>query len=500
MINLREKPFNLSEEEIVWVNETKKSMSLEEKVGQLFVMSNITAVKELNSRLLSIKPGGVHVGFLSPEATKENQQELINDLQNGSNIPLLITGDLESGGSGGSTDGTNFGALMQVGAMNDAEAALKFGQFTEAEGCAMGFNWAFGPVIDLNYNFENPIVNTRSLGDRPELVERMSLQIIKGIQQNNSMAACIKHWPGDGMDNRDQHKLTTKNSMNMQEWRNTYGKLYKSAIDAGVKTVMSAHISLPAYMEELGITDIKRKYAPGSLSSELNIKLLREELGFQGVIVSDATGMVGMDSYCSRKDLVPGCIASGVDMFLFTNDLEYDYNSMLEGVANGTITSERLEEAVTRILGLKASLKLNTMKKEGTLLKKPVELDVVGCQEHLDFAFEIAKRSVTLVKDTQNLLPINPRKYKKVLLISIGSDGFIFSEAGTYDGKDVEELLVKEGFEVKEYKDNLVTVSIQGNVMPLIHTLNNYEITNLDVKTQSLEELFMHYYGGKKNV
>ncbi|MDQ0878471.1 beta-glucosidase-like glycosyl hydrolase [Paenibacillus sp. V4I3] len=288
-------------------------------------------------------------GF-SPHATKQHQASIIRDLQKRSKVPLLVSGDLENGGQGGAADGTNLASNMQLAAANEPDLATAFGAAIEVEGYAMGFNWVYGPVIDINYNYQNPIVNIRSFGDTPDIVEQTALPVMNAIQKNNRMATCVKHWPGDGMDDRDQHKVLTNNTLTMKEWRKTYGRVYKSAIEKGIKTVMSAHITLPSYYEELGITDVRTKHTPGSLSYELNTKLLREELGFNGLIVSDATSMIGMTSFGRRKDIIPQCIASGVDMFLFTNDMHEDFQAMLQGVHDGVLTEERLNEAVTRIL------------------------------------------------------------------------------------------------------------------------------------------------------
>ncbi|CAN7427948.1 glycoside hydrolase family 3 protein [Paenibacillus sp. LjRoot56] len=437
---LRQKPFYLSEFDVSWVKETRDGLSLEEKVGQLFVVVQKPFSPEPED-LLSIKPGGVHLFAFSPDATKINQQAKIANMQSRSKLPLLVTGDLESGGFGGAVDGTNLGMNMQVAATGKPELAQAFGKGIEVEGSAIGFNWVFGPVLDINYNYQNPIVNTRAFGDTPEVVETYAIPVVEGVQETGRMAACVKHWPGDGMDDRDQHKVLTVNGMPMQQWRETYGRVYRSAFEAGVKSVMSAHIALPAYYEELGIHDVRKQHTPGSLSYELNVKLLREELGFNGLIISDASAMVGMTSWGPRHEIVPQCIASGVDMFLFTADLKYDFEAMLQGVNDGIITEERLNEAVTRVLALKASLGLH--------LERPAlqDLACVGSDEHVSLAQEIARTSVTLVKDTQNVLPISPEKHNRVLLIASGSEGSLFTENGA-GGSGFEQMLVTEGFEV----------------------------------------------------
>ncbi len=453
MIDFKAKPFNLSDTDIEWVEKTRDGLTTEEKVGQLFIVQNIDLMdfsltkdvtEEVFLRALKYKVGGVHQFAFSPNSFKEHQQSMLNMLQGRSEIPLLISGDLETGGNMGAHDGTYFGRQMQVAAANGVDTSQRYGEVIAREGGAIGYNWHFGPVVDINYNFQCAITNTRTFGDTPEVVRKHMMPTIEGIQKNG-MAACAKHWPGDGVDDRDQHHLTSVNAYSMEKWRRTYGRIYREVIDGGVKTIMSAHIALPAYYEELGITDTTSKHTPASLSYEMNQKLLREELGFNGLIVSDATPMVGMQSHCPRNELVPLSIAAGIDMFLFVYDIDYDYNAMLEGVRNGIVTEERLNEAVTRILALKASQGLHRAKQSGTLIKKKEDLTIVGCDQHRDWARDCAKNSVTLVKDVQNLLPLSKDRYKRVLLIPSGASGFAGDH---FDGKEFEELLTKEGFEV----------------------------------------------------
>jgi beta-N-acetylhexosaminidase len=196
VIRLDTKPFYLSAEDIQWVEYTLTSLTVEEKVGQLFVVVDLPFGQKEKPDLLKIKPGGVHVFAFGPNAKKEHQQSLIRDLQKRSALPLLISGDLENGGQGGAADGTNFATNMQLAAVNDLDLSAAFGEGIEAEGTALGFNWVFGPVADINVNFQNPIVNIRAFGDTPEIVAKNATAVIQGIQKNGRMAACAKHWPG----------------------------------------------------------------------------------------------------------------------------------------------------------------------------------------------------------------------------------------------------------------------------------------------------------------
>ena len=154
-------------------------------------------------------------------------------LQENSKIPMLISANLESGGNGIVQEGTMIGSQMQVAATDDDEMAYKLGVVAGREGSAVGANWAFAPIIDIDYNFRNPITNTRTLGSDPDRVRRMGVQYVKGVQEYG-VAASIKHFPGDGMDERDQHLVTSINSMSCEDWDKTYGAAYKACIEAGL--------------------------------------------------------------------------------------------------------------------------------------------------------------------------------------------------------------------------------------------------------------------------
>jgi beta-N-acetylhexosaminidase len=272
---------------------------------------------------------------------------------------------------------------------------------------------------------------------------------MKGIHECG-LAVSLKHWPGDGVDGRDQHLVTSINSLPVEEWDETYGKIYKRMIDAGANTVMAAHIMLPAYSRKLrpGIKD--EDIMPASLAPELNYKLLREQLGFNGLIVTDATGMAGFTVAMSREMAVPSTIAAGCDIFLFTVDLKEDLEYMMKGVQKGILSVERLDEAVTRILALKASLKLHKRKAEGALVPDETALKVLNCPEHRAWAKECADKAITLVKDTQKLLPLTVEKHNRILLYVLGDMGGYLDEGQGVSGKFIK-LLEDRGFVVTKF-------------------------------------------------
>lgn len=444
MIDLKAKPFYLKEEDIKWVEETFNEMDLNEKIGQLFCPVGVTDDEAVLKDFLSkIKPGGM----MYRPAKGEDIRRIHKVLQDNSKIPLLISANLEAGGNGIASDGTYFGKQMQVAATDNDEMAYRLGLVGGREGRAAGCNWAFAPIVDIDMNFRNPITNVRTYGSNPERVLRMARQCMKGMNESG-IAVSIKHFPGDGVDERDQHLLSSVNSLSVEEWDKTYGMVYKGLIEDGAQTVMAGHILLPNYSKKLNPNLKDEEIMPATLSKELLNGLLREKLGFNGLIVTDATAMIGFNVAERREISVPKSIACGCDMFLFNKNVEEDFYFMLKGIENGILTIERVDEAVIRILATKAALGLHKQIEEGTLVLDKKELSILKCEEHETWARECADKSVTLVKDTQNLLPITPEKYKKIRLYVLGdSEDGGFKEGEKVSDK-VKEQLEYEGFVV----------------------------------------------------
>lgn len=444
-MDLKAKPFNLNEKQVKWVEDTLASLSTREKVGQLFCINVVTEgvgdlVAELNQ--LDIQPGSYMTRSMPAKVVQENFRQL----QKHAKLPLLFAANLERGADGVCDEGTCFGTQMEVAATDDLEVSYKSGLVCGREGAALGCNWNFGPILDIDTNFHNPITNTRVSSSDPEKVLEMNRAFIRGMKETG-MAVSIKHWPGDGRDERDQHMVTSINSSTVEEWDATYGRIYRTMIEEGAETLMSAHIMLPAYSRKLrpGIKD--EDILPGSLSYELNNDLLRGQLGFNGLIVSDATTMNGFMQTMSRDKAVPTCVANGCDIFLFVCNLEEDFNLMMDGLKNGILTEERLNEAVTRILALKASLGLPEKFAAGTMVPGPEALEVFRDETHRNWARECADKAVTLVKDTQHILPLDPKKYKRVLLHVLGDVGGYHDPTKDHAKRFIEQL-EKRGFEI----------------------------------------------------
>ncbi|WP_302537355.1 glycoside hydrolase family 3 protein [Clostridium saudiense] len=443
MIKFNENPFYLSEEQIKWINDTYSSMTLEEKIGQLFCPIVFTKDEKELQELINKKHIG---GMLYREGPGEEIRKAHKILQDTSQIPLLTASNLEYGGNGSAVEGTYFGREMLVSATGDVKKAYQLGKVSCSEGAAVGVNWAFAPVVDIDRNYHNPITNVRTFGDDVDTIIEMSKAYIEAAHEEG-VATSVKHFPGDGIDERDQHLLTSVNSLSCEEWDNTYGKIYKEMIKAGTLTVMAAQIAMPAYEEYFDGEECKR-ILPATLSKNLLIKLLRERLGFNGLITTDATPMVGFCSAMDRETAVPMSIECGCDMFLFNRNMDEDFVLMKKGYENGILSDERLEEAVKRILATKAALRLPEKKKEGKLVPTEEALKILNCETYDTWAKECADKGVTLVKDTQNLLPLDPLKQRRVLLEVMGD--FDSNERVT---NSFVKKLEEEGFDVTVYKN-----------------------------------------------
>ena len=444
MVDMKAKPFHLTDEDCKWVEDTIADMSLDEKIGQLFF--NMGSSREED--YLKMTVNDYHIGGIRYNPGKaEEIHEQNRILQENSKIPLLIACNCDNGGSGACSDGTHIATAAACGAANDEETAWNTGYVSGREGTAVGCNWDFGPVCDILYNWRNTIINTRAYGSDPEEVVKNAKAYVRGVRKSQ-MAVCCKHFPGDGVEELDQHLVMGVNTLSCEEWDASFGWVYKQMIDEGIESIMAGHIALPAYSRKLcpGIAD--EDIRPATLSKELLTGLLREKLGFNGLILTDASHMAGMTSALPRSRQVPEAIAAGCDMFLFFNDIEEDFNYMMEGWKSGIITDERLNDALRRILGLKASLKLHEKKEKGNLVPPQEGLTVIGCEEHLAMASLAAKKSITLVKDTAKNLPISPKTHPRACAFIISAPPISRKNRPDPVKEVVREELEKRGYQV----------------------------------------------------
>ncbi|MFF2844425.1 gluconokinase, GntK/IdnK-type [Paenarthrobacter sp. NPDC057981] len=447
LVDLKAAPFTLDDSAVEWVEATIASMTLEEKIGQLFINHNNDYSPEYLDNVLE----NFHVGGMryrpGPSAAV---QEHIRYAQSKTRIPLLVASNPEMGGAGSCDDGTFVSTHLQAGSHPDKAIARRMGEVAGVETAALGCNWAFAPIVDIHYNWRNTVISTRAFGNTPEIVVERAKEYFDGISESPTVCA-MKHFPGDGVDERDQHVVTSYNTLGYDEWDQSYGHVYREMIGHGVQSIMVGHIGAPEVSRHFRPAMTDAEIRPATLAPELLQDLLRGELGFNGLVLTDASLMVGLTQAMKRRDLVPATIAAGCDMFLFFRNPEEDFGFMLDGYKAGIITDARLEDALRRILGLKASLGLHVASRE-SLVPAPDALAVIGSEAHRAIAAEIADKTVTLVKDTAGNLPITPTTHKRIRLYGI-SGGADFTRADPLAYLDiVREELEAAGFEVDVFK------------------------------------------------
>ena len=381
----------------------------------------------------------------------------------------MIASNCEAGGNGGVGGGTYVSCGAATAASRDPECAYQAAKVGGIEAMAIGSNWNFAPIVDLLYNWRNTIVQLRSFNHDVDETIRYAKAFFRG-ERECDVATCIKHFPGDGLEENDQHLMMGLNDMDCETWMNTFGKVYKELIDDGVMTVMAGHIAQPAWQRALADGPVEDKdILPATQCKELISGLLKEQLGFNGLVVTDASHMIGMFASGPRSLVVPRAIAAGCDMFLFFNDMEEDFGYMMEGYRSGLITQERMQDALMRILGVKAAIGLHKKQAAGTLMPPKEGIKVVGCEEHKAIAAACADKAITLVKDTQGYLPLDPAKSKKLRIVYLQGEGHVV--AGKLEKPDdaplknlIREELEKEGFAVTYADEPEVAAKGKGSM------------------------------------
>ncbi len=461
MVDLKARPYYLSEEDIAWVKETISSMTAEEKVGQLFFQLTM-GIEEgyLQGLMEKYHLGGCRYNNM-PAGAVQMQNAI---LQKHAKVPLFIACNTETGGNGACSDGTFIGSGIKIGATGNLEYAKMLGQYSNEEAAALGCNMAFAPVCDIHYHWENTEVVARAFGNDPKRVAEMSKAYLQGAHTIEGFACAAKHFPGNGQDFRDAHISNNVNAFTEDEWMHTYGMVYKTLIDADLDAVMGGHIMMPEYMRAVkpGITD--EEMLPATLCPEIMTGLLRGKLGFNGMVVTDASHMVAMTNRMTRREMLPASINAGCDMFLFFNDPDEDFGIMLDAYTSGVISEERMTEALTRILGLKARMGLHKKSKEKLVPSVPAPT-VLGKTEYKAAAEAISKGSITLVKyKDENVLPLTPEKYKRIMIVYVkgaaGPMDFLAQMAmgGGVQKNPAETLrdkLIEKGFDAFIYESPL---------------------------------------------
>lgn len=402
--------FALDEEDKVWIEQTMANMSLREKIAQMIMpwaygseLKESSAQYERFVRLSKYTKVG---GFIFFQGDIENTAKNINFLQENSDVPLLISADFERGLGYRLSDATEFPSHMSVTAAEDVNLAYQMGKIIALESRAIGVHQNFAPVADINNNPFNPIINNRSFSEDKGLVSQYSIAFIRGSKAGR-MISTAKHFPGHGNTNVDSHKELPTILLDRINLANNELVPFTRLIKAGVPSVMIGHLYVPALEPYERI--------PSSLSRRIVTDLLQAEMGFDGLIVTDAMNMNAVTNYYSVGEASVLAVKAGNDIILMPPDEELAINSIYFAVEDGEISQERIDHSVRKILAAKRWLKLdkNKITPIGSIK------DVIGKRQHLRLSREIAERSVTLVKNDDGIIPLDPSAYKNIAFITI---------------------------------------------------------------------------------
>ncbi|MCX6161795.1 MAG: glycoside hydrolase family 3 C-terminal domain-containing protein [Ignavibacteriae bacterium] len=399
--------------EFDYTSYTMKSMTLREKISQMIVSySDGFSLSESSSefkRLKNVVQNEKIGGIIFFKGNSVQQAELTNKLQSLAEIPLLISQDCERGTGMRLDDGSIFPSNMALGATRNKELAYQMGKIIALECKSFGVHQNYAPVMDVNNNPGNPIINVRSFGEDPKLVSMMGIQMIKGIQ-DAGLIATAKHFPGHGDTDVDSHSDLPVINFGMERLEEVELAPFKAAIETGVKSVMIAHLSFPALDNT--------PYLPSSLSKNIVDGLLIKKMGFGGLIVTDALNMDGITKHFNAKQVAVLCVEAGIDLILMPQGEKITIDAIEAAVKAGKISEERIDISVKKILDAKYKLGLNE--------NKYVDVNKVGetvnSSESKKISQMIADESITLVKDNGNLLPFGKKsKDKKCLIISLNN-------------------------------------------------------------------------------
>jgi beta-N-acetylhexosaminidase len=407
-------------EDQAWAETTLGTLSLEEKVGQLFMIRLRVGVSGVrNSEYLRISDSirKYHIGAVAMSAPPGGRFHhsdhgyqtvvLLNRLQAESKLPLLIAGDFEQGVLPAHLFGTTvFPHAMAFGAAGKADYAEEFGRITAQESRAIGVHWNLFPVADVNSNPANPIIGTRAFGANPDQVGTLVAAYIRGARANG-MLTTAKHFPGHGNTGTDSHLAVARVDEDLQLWRAVDLPPFRKAIEAGVDAVMTAHIRVPALDPDPNHV--------ATTSPRIVTDLLKNELGFRGIIVTDALDMAGLTRlYASNTGRAAvDAFKAGNDVLTMPADLDACYRAVLEAVRAGEISPERLDASVLKILKAKASLDLHKTR----FVDVEAIPRLVGNPENVAIGQRISDSSVTLVRDNGKVLPLQGRSARKTLRV-----------------------------------------------------------------------------------
>ncbi|MBR44552.1 MAG: hypothetical protein CME18_09080 [Gemmatimonadetes bacterium] len=423
-----------------WAERTLEQLTIEEKAGQLlmpwvlgdFAPEGSEGHERIFNFIEDLKIGGLIMSVGTPFGVAAK----LNALQAQSDLPLLVAADLETGAGfrmrgavqmpgtidlGGATD---FPSLMAVGATGNEEFAYEMGRITAVEARALGVHVPFAPVLDVNNNPDNPIINVRSFGEDPQQVAEMGIAFVRGVQDNGAIATG-KHFPGHGDTDVDSHVGLPVILHDRARMDSVELQPFRRAIDSGMGAIMSAHISVPS------LNGGERE--PSTLSHEVLTEILREELGFRGIVFTDAMDMSAVARQFRSGEAAVRALEAGADVILMPASVSGAIEGIVEAVRSGRLTEDRLDLSVMRVLETKENAGLH----EDRYVSLEEIPRTVGIPEHEEVADQIARKSITLLKNGNDLLPLAGTRSARVMSVSYRRSSDVL--AGRYFNRAMRE-------------------------------------------------------------
>jgi beta-N-acetylhexosaminidase len=418
-----------------WVESTLHKMAVNEKIGQLifatyhgsFTATDAAAYQQIMHDVNDLHVGGfINVTRMSPLGIVKSQAYptavLTNQLQSKSKLPLLIGADFERGTAMRLDEGTSFPTAMALAAGGNSKDAYTMGKITALEARAVGIQWIYAPDADVNNNPGNPIINTRSFGEDPQRVAEFVSAFVRGVEENGGLATA-KHFPGHGDTAADSHIDLPVIRANRERLEKLELVPFRAAIAAGAGSVMTGHLSIPALEPDSN--------TPATLSHNILTGLLRDELRFEGLVVTDAMDMGGITMRFAPGEAAVRAVLAGADALLMPPVPDAAFEALLEAVKSGRISKERLDASVRRILRAKARLGLHSNR----LVDVNAINQKMGSIAWEKEAQEISDRGVTLLRDTPHRLPLDATKPSRALLLAF------YADPEPYPGEDLEREL-----------------------------------------------------------
>jgi beta-N-acetylhexosaminidase len=466
-----------------WVNATLAKMSTDEKIGQLlfttyhgtFISTDSPAYQQILHSVNDLHAGGfIIVTHISPLGIEKSQAyptaALNNELQKNAKVPLLIGADFERGSAMRLDEGTSFPTNMALAAASDPKDAYTMGKITAIEARDVGVHWIYAPVADVNNNPENPIINTRSFGEDPARVSVFVREYVRGVNENGGLATA-KHFPGHGDTAADSHidlPVIMADRARLDELELVP---FRAAIDAGVGSVMTGHLNVPSLEPDPN--------TPATLSHNILTGVLRDQLGFEGLVITDAMDMGGITVRFAPGEAAVRAVLAGADALLMPPVPDAAYEALQVAVKSGRISHERLDTSVRRILEAKARLGL----------EKNRLVDLAALNSHFGSvnwqkeAQDISDRGITLLRDTPKRLPLDGTKPSRALLLAF------YADPEPYPGQDLER-------ELRRRFDSVTTLRADTKFV----NAANLKLPSPDTYDVALVALFVRVSDRKGNV